>query len=91
MQTKTQRKYQRKYKDFVDLIENVSLEMFSKDQWDKARADNISLELNLMQSAVYDKAFERKPEAFTGIQWINSTDGITPAWVRPGVDWEPDV
>lgn len=83
-------KKQKKYQAFVSHIESVAADLYSKDEWDEARKDTGSLGMELldMQTNVYDKAFETKPETFNGIQWINSDFGI-PAWVRPGVEWSP--
>ena len=93
MQTKEQRRTQRKYKDFISLIESVSEELYSKAQWDEARAepDCAFMALVDMETHVYETAYARQPDAFKGIQWINATNGELPAWVRPGVDWEPNV
>lgn len=81
--TKTQKKYQ----SFVSHIETVAADLYSKNEWDAAREEGgLQMTLLDMQSTVYDKAFETKPETFNGIQWINSDYGV-PAWVRPGVEW----
>jgi len=90
MQTQKQRKYQRKYKGFVSLVEAVADELYTKKQWDDAReASPLQTVMLDMLENVYDTAFTRQPETFNGIQWINSDFGI-PAWVRPGVKWEPE-
>lgn len=92
MQTKTQKRNQQKYKVFLNLVDNVSSELYSKKEWEEARAESqLGLQVLEMESNVYDTAYEREPEAFKGIQWINSSDSELPAWVRPGVEWNPDV
>ena len=83
-------KKQKKYQAFVSHIESVAADLYSQAEWDNARKETEGLGMTLldMQTTVYDKAFETKPETFNGIQWINSDFGI-PAWVRPGVEWSP--
>jgi hypothetical protein len=74
------------------LIDSISTELFSKDDWDEARGtDSLigSTEYNDMLSQVLDAAFNRQPESFKGMQWINTEWGF-PLWVRPGVEWEPE-
>lgn len=43
----------------------------------------------LTRCAVFETAFERRPELFEKLSWINDDDGM-PLWVRPGVEWSPD-
>lgn len=92
--TKTKTKTaQEKYKTFISLTEKIAADLYTNDEWSKARKQSekgIGLELLEMQSTVYDKAFEINPSCFKGIQWINSDCDI-PAWVRPGVEWRHDV
>lgn len=89
--TKKRRNNQHKYASFATLCEGVAAELYSQAEWDKVNGNEayISSAYHEMLSEVYDLAFERKPEAFEGIQWINSDDGI-PAWVRPGVEWSAE-
>ena len=79
--------------DFSSYIDQVSLELFTVEDWDSAKGyDSLlgSTDFNDMVGQVMTTAFERKPELFEGIQWIN-TDWGFPLWVRPGVTWEmPD-
>ena len=42
-----------------------------------------------LQCDVYGEAYDRRPELFDKLLWINDEDGM-PLWVRPGVDWIPD-
>jgi hypothetical protein len=90
MATKLQQRAQKKYAGFIGLVEGVAAELYTKDQWEDA-IDNgspLNLEHYEMLQEVYETAYERDPSAFKGIQWINSDYGM-PAWVRPGVEWEP--
>ena len=90
--TYTQKRKTRKdpYAAFVAFTEKVGAEMFTKEEWDQANSDNaIQFELKDMLSSVYQGSFERNPDVFGDIRWINSDDGF-PLWVRPGVNWEPD-
>ena len=81
-----------KYDPLSTLIDTISLELFTKDQWDYARGTDSYLgtyTFNDMLSQVMGLAFERSPDTFGGVQWINDDFGI-PLWVRPGVEWSPD-
>ena len=91
MVTKTQRQAERKYAGFIQLVEGVAQELYTQDEWSKASEDDSGLNIEHldMLSTVYSTAFQRDPDSFKGIQWINSDYGI-PAWVRPGVEWEHD-
>ena len=91
MVTKTQRQAERKYAGFIQLVEAVAAELYTKEEWDEAATDGTPLHINhlAMLTEVCDTAFHRDPDAFKGIQWINS-DYDMPAWVRPGVEWEQD-
>lgn len=91
MTTKTQRRAERKYAGFIQLVENVAAELYSQDEWEEASNSDSPLNVDhlSMLSSVYATAYGRDPEAFNGIQWINSDYGI-PAWVRPGVEWEEE-
>lgn len=80
-------KVQQKYKDFVSLVESVSTELYP--DWKRNETDsNFSNDLDVL-SDVYETAFKREPQAFKGIMWINTEEGL-PAWVRPGVEWSSD-
>lgn len=74
-------------------IELVSAELFPKEQWDKFTAQyeqiGLSNDLYEMRWEVLATVFERDPELFEGINWINDDNGM-PLWVRPGVNWIPD-
>jgi hypothetical protein len=74
-------------------IEQVSAELFTAEEWDKYKQqyDQIGLSTDLyeMRWEVLATVFERRPELFDGIQWINDDNGM-PLWVRPGVTWIPD-
>ena len=77
--------------EFADLVDQISLELFSKEQWNEAsELDDLlgTTDSTDMLCQVLDVVFERKPEVFESIQWINTEFGF-PLWVRPGVDWEP--
>ena len=74
----------------VQLIDKLSEELYSKDEWESARGlDSLlgMLDANLMMEEVIDKAFNKKPELFDNIRWINDENGC-PIWVRPDVEWE---
>jgi hypothetical protein len=90
MATKLQKKAQETYADFISLVETVASDLYSKDEWEAAEQNGspLNLEHYEMLQEVYDTAYGRDPDAFKGIQWINSDYGM-PAWVRPGVEWEP--
>lgn len=73
-------------------IDDLSLELYSKEEWDFAKGTDELLGLSehyQMSTKVFDVAFERHPELFEGCQWFNNEDGL-PLWVRPGVEWVPD-
>jgi hypothetical protein len=78
--------------EFQDFAQQVGLELYSKDQWD-AVTDNsdsipfLNLEANEMYENVYSTAYQRRPELFDSIRWINDEAGL-PIWVKPGVEWE---
>ena len=74
---------------FSSYIDEVSLELYSQEEWETAKGidDLLGLsEHNDMCSEVFNLAFERRPELFKDIQWVNSDYGF-PLWVRPGVEW----
>jgi hypothetical protein len=74
----------------VEYIDQVSEELYSKDEWESARGlDSLlgMLDVNLMIEEVIDKAFKQKPELFDNIRWFNDENGC-PIWVRPDVEWE---
>lgn len=79
-----------RYSGFVTLVESVAHELYSKSEWEEAEADPCFLLKTDMLTNVYDTAFTRNPKAFDNIQWINDDNGM-PAWVRPGVEWSPDL
>ena len=83
---------QKKYAGFVSIVETIASELYSKKQWEDVTADESNHGLNMehlsMLEEVYSTAYTRNPDVFNGIQWINSDYGM-PAWVRPGVEWEP--
>lgn len=80
--------------EFVAYVDKVSEELYSPEEW-KAQSDQEDetnfppFELNLMREHVFTTCFERRPELFEGIQWINSEIGV-PLWVREGVVWRSD-
>jgi hypothetical protein len=88
MATKQQRA-QEKYADFINLVEGVAAELYTKKEWLAAeeKGSPLHLEHFSMLEEVYSLAFERNPDAFKTIQWIDSEYGL-PAWVRPGVEWQ---
>jgi hypothetical protein len=93
--SKTLPTFQPDYSDFQQFAESVGLELFSKEQWDNAHAHSnsisfLNLEANEMLETVYSTAYERRPELFESIQWINDEAGL-PIWVKPGVEWEITV
>jgi len=78
--------------EFAELVDQISLELFTKDQWEEANQVDGLLGLSEttdMMCQVLDVAFERNPNVFESIQWINSDYGF-PLWVRPGVEWSPE-
>lgn len=89
MTTKTRRK-QKQYSGFVNLVEAVAAELYTEAEWKEAIENDspLGFEHFDMLTEVYELAFRREPEAFDSIQWINTEYGM-PAWVRPGVEWEP--
>lgn len=89
MATKTKKK--ERFAPFLNLVEAVAEELYTKAEWQEAIDNDGPLQMTHLEmlSEVYDKAFERDPEAFGNIQWINSEYGM-PAWVRPGVEWSPN-
>lgn len=66
---------------FKALIEAVSLDLFP----DAANQEYTHFERYDKQQEVFAVAFERDPEAFDGIQFLNDEDGL-PLWVRPGYE-----
>jgi hypothetical protein len=78
--------------EFAELVDHISLELFTKEQWEEAgQFDDLmgTSDSADMLCQVLDVAFERNPDVFDSIQWINSDYGF-PLWVRPGVEWEPE-
>jgi hypothetical protein len=78
--------------EFAELVDQISLELFTKEQWEEAgQFDDLmgTSDSTDMLCQVLDAAFERNPDVFESIQWINSDYGF-PLWVRPGVEWEPE-
>jgi hypothetical protein len=51
--------------------------------------DNASSTEYFQQCEIYSTAYDRRPELFNKLQWINNDDGM-PLWVRPGVEWKPE-
>lgn len=77
----------------VQLIDKLSEELYSKDEWESARGlDSLlgMMDVNLMIEEVIDTAFNRKPELFENIRWFNDENGL-PIWVRPDVEWEMEA
>jgi hypothetical protein len=89
MATKAQKQAKKAYAGFIDLVEGIAAELYTQSQWEDAieNGSPLNLEHYEMLQEVYDTAYERDPDAFKGIQWINSDYGM-PAWVRPGVEWQ---
>jgi long-subunit fatty acid transport protein len=80
------------YDPLSSLIDSISMELFTKEQWEDARGTDYFLgtyDFNDMLSQVMGLAFERSPNTFNGVQWINDDYGF-PLWVRPGVEWSAD-
>lgn len=78
----------KKYSGFVTLVESVADELYSKDEWEQAEG-SIFFKTDMLGN-VYQTAYERNPNAFDNIQWINDDNGC-PAWVRPGVEWQSEL
>jgi hypothetical protein len=78
------------YKGLVRLIERIAAEMYSDEEWQKAEQAGIGMTYNFMLSDVYAAAYEKDPDSFEGVNWVNSEDGL-PVWVRPGVNWQPST
>ena len=80
-------------KQFSEMLDKVSLELYSKDAW-KVEQDNydklglMSPEFDMMLTHTHDILFERHPHLFDGMSFIESECGM-PLWVRPGVEWIP--
>ena len=84
--------FQPDFSEFQDFAQKIGLELYSKEQWDSVTDDSdslpfLNLEANEMYENVYATAYERRPELFDSIHWINDEAGL-PIWVKPGVDWE---
>lgn len=78
---------------FANYIDNLSLEVFSKEDWDEAaKLEGFAKHHALydMQTEVLETAYFKKPELFENMQWINTEEGL-PLWVRPGVEWSPET
>jgi hypothetical protein len=77
--------------EFGAYVDKVSEELYSPEEWEAQRLIEEQtklppLELNGMREHVFSTCFERRPDLFEGIQWINSEYGL-PLWVREGVEW----
>ena len=81
------------YKDLEDAIEQVSAELFTKDEWQAhlSRYEDIGLSIDLyeMRVEVLAEVFERSPDLFNDMAYMNNENGM-PLWVRPGVTWTPE-
>lgn len=74
---------QNKYDELSRFVEEVGKELFP-DVVSQGTFDDY-----MSECFIYETAFERNPEVFGDIRWINNEDGL-PLWVRPGVEWIPD-
>ena len=69
---------------FKEIVEAVGRELYPD-----AKPESIFVEF-VRSEEIYATAFERDPDAFEGVQWVNNEDGM-PVWVRPGVEWQTDL
>lgn len=79
-------------KNFTALIDSVRSELFTDEEWEEAdQIDDFlgTSDSNDMLSQVLEVAYERSPECFEDIQWVNTEYGF-PLWVKPGVEWESE-
>jgi len=80
--------------DLESAIELVSAELYSKSEWAPhlEQFDKIGLSIDLydMRLEVIAEVYERFPELFEDIEYLNDENGM-PLWVRPGVTWTPDL
>lgn len=80
-----------KYSKFVEVVEDLAKELYSDEEWKAVQntdKNHVGMKYFDMLSTVYQAAFERRPEVFKNIHWVNSEEGF-PLWVRPGLDWTP--
>jgi hypothetical protein len=82
------------YSELDRLSYEIGLTLYTKEEWDKAIAQaeekGFSFEHNSMVEEALAATFEKHPEVFDGINYINSDEGM-PLWVREGVEWEPEM
>lgn len=81
------------YSELDRLTKEIGLTLYTQEEWDKAAKEaderGFSLDFNLMREEGFAATYEKHPELFDGISYINSEDGF-PLWVREGVEWIPD-
>lgn len=80
--------------ELAEFLDQLKLEMFPAEDWEKYKdryeTVGICTEYYEMQCSVFEEAFERKPELFDGIRWVDTEDGM-PLWVRPGENWTSEL
>lgn len=69
---------------FKAIVEAVGRELYPD-----AKPENFFVDFERLEE-IYATAYERDPEAFDGVQWVNNEEGM-PLWVRPGVEWQTDL
>lgn len=82
------------YSELDRLTKEVGLTLYTQEEWDAAAKEaeerGFSLDYNLMREEVFAVAYEKSPDTFDGIAYLNSEDGF-PLWVREGVEWSHDL
>jgi hypothetical protein len=68
--------------ELKEVLETVGAELHP------TKADSFFEEYEQM-CEIYQVAFERRPDVFEGLRWINDEGGM-PLWVKQGVEWELD-
>lgn len=79
-------------RDIASYIDSIASELFTIKEWENARGIDQFMGLIDSYGMVEETvrvAYERRPDIFDGINWINSDLGF-PLWVREGVEWQPE-
>ena len=72
---------------FKALIEATARELYP----DSSEEDEPHFQVYTKHQEVFAVAYEKDPDAFEGIRFLNDEDGL-PLWIRPGCedDWQPN-
>lgn len=85
-----------KYRRLFELLNEVARDLVQPQRFKEIKALSktkkhlAGIQQEELIGSILDEAFNREPEVFHEIKWVNTSLG-TPLWVRPGETWVSDT